>query len=95
VHTVLIPLATETTDACPEQDLPYGQETEFMRKLLGLYSQNIDCYPYIHPKFPNSNKMPDLFLSIPSFYRRKKLVQGKKKSKRKNKAEFIIPSHLF
>lgn len=47
MHTVLILLAIETTAACPEQDLLYGQKLEFMGILLELYSKNVDCYPQI------------------------------------------------
>lgn len=66
MHTFLILLAIDTTVACPEQDLLYGQNLEFMR-ILELYNQNIDCYPQINLKFPTSNKLPNLFLSISSF----------------------------
>lgn len=72
-----------------------AKSSNLWESFLNYIAKNIDCYPQINPKFHNSNKLPNLFLSTPSFYRRKKQSEKKKKHKRKNRAEFIIASHLF
>lgn len=64
-----------------------------MRIFFELYSKNIDCYPQINPKFHNSNKLPNLFLSTPTFYRRKKTVRKKKQEEKQSRVYY--PARLF